>query len=79
MRFAVFARWFGVLRTAFQPFESIGQQLLTIGAQFTFRRLVVTAAVDMHELLQDIAVLLPFPHVAFFLSGQDRVEVILYC
>ncbi len=55
--FTVLARRFGVLRTTFQPFEGVVQQTTAIVAQLAPGRFVLTAAVDMHKLPQDIAVL----------------------
>ncbi len=72
--FAVFARWLGVLWTAFQPFEGIGQQRLTVGTQLAFGRIVFTTAVDMYELLQDIAILLSLIHVGSFLTRIDFAQ-----
>ena len=72
---AVFARWLGILWTAIQPFEGIGQQRLTIGAQRAFGCVVFTTAVDVYELLQDIAVLLSLVHVGSFLTRIDFAQI----
>ena len=66
MALAVFAGRLRVLRTAFQPLEGIRQQILAIGTQFASGRLVFSATVDMHKLLQNVTILLPFIHYEIY-------------
>ena len=61
--FAVFTGRLRFLRAAFQSFKSIDQQILAIGAQFASGHLMVSTAVDMHKLFQNIAIFFPTAHI----------------